>query len=51
MVPTPDRKAAMFVVTAKHEGSPKPSKPFEPEPPSPDSPPPGGGSREKPKVW
>jgi hypothetical protein len=34
---------------AKHEGQPKPSKPFEPEPPSPDSPTPGGGTREKPK--
>ncbi len=34
---------------AKHEGQPKPSRPFEPEPPSPDSPTPGGGTREKPK--
>ncbi len=34
---------------AKHEGQPKPSKPFEPAPPSPDSPTPGGGTREKPK--
>lgn len=34
---------------AKHEGAPKPSKPYEPPPQSPDTPPPGGGAREKPK--
>ncbi len=33
----------------KHQGAPKPSKPYEPPPQSPDTPPPGGGTREKPK--